>query len=83
MNSRGLLAGPHSITFDGKHVESTTLSSESGEYLLVFYDQTGDHEVAIIGTAVIPEFDSIIGIISVSFAVVLLSIRFGSRFIRK
>lgn len=65
LNSRELLVGPHSITFDGKPIESVVLSNESGEYLITFYNQTGDHEVAIIGTAVIPEFDSIIEIMCV------------------
>ncbi|WP_415280881.1 hypothetical protein [Candidatus Nitrososphaera sp. FF02] len=59
LNSGALLAGPHVITFDGEPVESTTLSNENGEYLMVFYDDSGRHQVEISGTAVIPEFGPI------------------------
>lgn len=59
LNSGDLLSGPHNITFDGEPVESTTLSNENGEYLVVFYDNSGSHQVEITGTAVIPEFGPI------------------------
>jgi flagellar hook assembly protein FlgD len=59
LNSGDLIAGPHSVILDGESVEGTTLSNESGEYLMVFYDQPGNHQVTITGTAVIPEFGSL------------------------
>lgn len=59
LNSGNLIIGPHSITLDGEPIESTTLRNENGEYLIVFYDQVGNHQVAITGTAIVPEFGSI------------------------
>lgn len=56
LNSGDFLAGPHSITMDGNPVESQTISNENGEYLVIFYDKIGVHELGISGSAVIPEF---------------------------
>lgn len=71
INSRDLLAGPHTVTLDGKPIESMVLSNESGEYLIAFYDQAGDHEVAITGTAVIPEFPYSVLISSIAISAVI------------
>lgn len=71
INSRDLLAGPHTVTLDGKPTESTILSNESGEYLIAFYDQAGNHEVAITGTAVVPEFPYSVLISAVAISAVM------------
>ena len=64
LNSGDLVKGPHHIMLDGKTVESTTLRNEDSEYLVIFYNQTGDHQLTVTGTEVIPEFDSIVIMIS-------------------
>lgn len=84
LNSGDLLDGPLSITFDGKPIEATTMSNENGEFIVAFYDQDGNHEVAVTGTAVIPEFGSsaiaILG--ALSLGVVLVYMRSNPKFIR-
>ncbi len=71
INSRDLLADPHTVTLDGKPIESMVLSNESGEYLIAFYDQAGNHEVAITGTAVIPEFPYSVLISAIAISAVI------------
>lgn len=56
LNSGDVLAGPHSVLVDGEPAESTVLSNGKDEFLLVFYQQPGDHQVMITGTAIVPEF---------------------------
>jgi predicted secreted protein with PEFG-CTERM motif len=76
MNSGELLAGPHSFSIDGEPIEIATLSNENGEYLIAYYDDIGEHEVAITGTAVVPEFGVIaIFIATVSMIGVVLAAR--------
>lgn len=56
MSVKDVLAGPHFVTIDGEPQKSKTLSNERGDYLVTFYDKAGPHELAISGSAVMPEF---------------------------
>ena len=63
LNSGDLITGPHSITLDGEPIEGVSLSNENGEYLIVFYEQPGNHEVVVCGTAIIPEFGPVAAVL--------------------
>lgn len=75
INSGKLLAGPHTVTVDGKPEESTVLRSGGDEFLFVVYDAQGPHKIAITGTAVVPEFGS--GILLSAVAGIVLVIFFA------
>ena len=66
LNSGDVLAGPHTVLVDGEPAESTLLSNGKDEYLFVFYEQPGNHQITITGMAIVPEFGAFAALLAAS-----------------
>lgn len=77
------LEGPFTVLVDGKATDefSVIQDKNTGNQVMQIYYDDASHDVAIIGTKVVPEFPAVlVGVLaSVMGAVILLSRKFGRR----